>query len=78
MYPPSVPYKPPVNQWRDNLFAHTEYLNKQERWELLEQACAYIYSLADKTGKTTLLERSFAILHLLPKICTEYKLLLPF
>ena len=61
MYPPSVPYKPPVNQWRDNLFAHTEYLNKQERWELLEQACAYIYSLADKTGKTALLERSFAI-----------------
>lgn len=62
MYPPSVPYKPPVNQWRDNLFAHTEYLNKQERWELLEQACAYIYSLADKTGKTALLERSFAII----------------
>ncbi|MCO6517244.1 MAG: guanosine-3',5'-bis(diphosphate) 3'-pyrophosphohydrolase, partial [Snodgrassella sp.] len=61
MFPPSLPYKPPVNQWRDSLFAQTEYLNKQERWQLLEQACAYIYTLAEHAGKTALLKRSFDI-----------------
>ena len=67
MFAPSLSYDPPVDQWRNHLFAQTKYLGKIERWEILEESCAYIYTIAHNLGKIALLERSFAITTALAK-----------
>lgn len=67
MFAPSISYATPVDQWRSDLFAQTEYLGKIERWEILEESCAYIYNIAHNLGKTSKLKRSFAITTALAK-----------
>ncbi|MDF7675643.1 bifunctional (p)ppGpp synthetase/guanosine-3',5'-bis(diphosphate) 3'-pyrophosphohydrolase [Neisseriaceae bacterium ESL0693] len=61
IFAPSLPYSTQVDTWRSALFEKTGYLNKKERWHLLETACAYVYTLAQQHQKTPLLERSFIL-----------------
>ena len=61
MFAPSLVYSDQVNTWRQALFVQTGYLNKIERWTLLEEACAYIFTQAQANNKIALLERSFTL-----------------
>ncbi|WP_082783555.1 bifunctional (p)ppGpp synthetase/guanosine-3',5'-bis(diphosphate) 3'-pyrophosphohydrolase [Snodgrassella sp. CFCC 13594] len=61
MYPASTAYPAHVAQWREALFAQTGYLKKEERYALLETACAYVSHHAQASNKVSLLMRSFAL-----------------
>lgn len=65
MIAPSTDYDTETASWRHQLFAATQYLKKEERWAMLEFACAYIYHAAQ--NQSNALARAFAMTKALAK-----------
>ncbi len=63
----STHYHPDVLAWRETLFQAAGYLNKAERWAMLEAACAYVQDVAAARQDSPKLARSFALTTTLAK-----------
>ncbi|EGY53433.1 RelA/SpoT family protein [Neisseria shayeganii] len=67
MIAPTADYDTATLSLRTGLFARVQYLKKEERWAMLEAACAYVFETAAKSGQTEQLSRAFALCTALAK-----------
>ena len=67
MFSPTAAYDDNTLRLREGLFACVGYLKKEERWAMLEAACAHVFQAATAQGRSVCLRRAFQLTTILAK-----------